>query len=157
MSQLTKHILVMLTHLRLPLTPIQCLSLPVSLQFHSVFFFFPFFFQQSVNLHSLPPASVSSQSVFRSSPLLGCFLFGLPLGVISLMCYGMCTAESDDGADDMELMKREGLTDEEEEEEEEERRRQAAKLEEYEEGEGGGDGAELQQQEEKSPEEKKAD
>ncbi|XP_076868718.1 protein disulfide-isomerase TMX3 [Brachyhypopomus gauderio] len=55
-------------------------------------------------------------SVFRSSPLLGCFLFGLPLGVISLMCYGICTAESDDG----ELMKREGLTDEEDEEEEEE-------------------------------------
>uniref|UniRef100_A0AAY4B0J3 protein disulfide-isomerase n=1 Tax=Denticeps clupeoides TaxID=299321 RepID=A0AAY4B0J3_9TELE len=44
-------------------------------------------------------------SVFRSSPLLGCFLFGLPLGVISLMCYGMCTAESDDGADDMERRK----------------------------------------------------
>uniref|UniRef100_A0AAY4AZE1 protein disulfide-isomerase n=1 Tax=Denticeps clupeoides TaxID=299321 RepID=A0AAY4AZE1_9TELE len=49
-------------------------------------------------------------SVFRSSPLLGCFLFGLPLGVISLMCYGMCTAESDDGADDMELMKRDAFT-----------------------------------------------
>ncbi|XP_067290704.1 protein disulfide-isomerase TMX3 [Pseudorasbora parva] len=55
-------------------------------------------------------------SVFRSSPLLGCFLFGLPLGVISLMCYGICTAESDDGTEDMELMK----TDEEEEEGEEE-------------------------------------
>uniref|UniRef100_A0A8B9HKK3 protein disulfide-isomerase n=1 Tax=Astyanax mexicanus TaxID=7994 RepID=A0A8B9HKK3_ASTMX len=64
------------------------------------------------------------------SPVLGCFLFGLPLGVISLMCYGICTAESDDGAEDMELMKREGLTDEEDEEdEEEERRRQAGKLE----------------------------
>ncbi|KAG5268403.1 hypothetical protein AALO_G00212210 [Alosa alosa] len=93
-------------------------------------------------------------------PLLGCFLFGLPLGVISLMCYGMCTAEADDGADDMELMKREGFTDEEEEddEEEEEKRRQAAKLEEYEDEEGvGGMGGELQQKEEKSPEEKKAD
>uniref|UniRef100_A0A672L6Q5 protein disulfide-isomerase n=1 Tax=Sinocyclocheilus grahami TaxID=75366 RepID=A0A672L6Q5_SINGR len=56
-------------------------------------------------------------SVFRSSPLLGCFLFGLPLGVISLMCYGICTAESDD---DTELMKRDGFTDEEEEEGEEE-------------------------------------
>uniref|UniRef100_A0A671XWU6 protein disulfide-isomerase n=1 Tax=Sparus aurata TaxID=8175 RepID=A0A671XWU6_SPAAU len=58
-------------------------------------------------------------SVFRSSPLLGCFLFGLPLGVISLMCYGICTAESDDGSDDIDAHKREGLTDEEEEEEEE--------------------------------------
>uniref|UniRef100_A0A8C1ME50 protein disulfide-isomerase n=1 Tax=Cyprinus carpio TaxID=7962 RepID=A0A8C1ME50_CYPCA len=56
-------------------------------------------------------------SVFRSSPLLGCFLFGLPLGVISLMCYGICTAESDD---DTELMKRDGFTDEEEDEGEEE-------------------------------------
>ncbi|KAM9307548.1 protein disulfide-isomerase TMX3 [Gastrophryne carolinensis] len=35
-------------------------------------------------------------SVFKSSPLLGCFLFGLPLGVISIMCYGICTADSDD-------------------------------------------------------------
>ncbi|XP_036934592.1 protein disulfide-isomerase TMX3-like isoform X1 [Acanthopagrus latus] len=58
-------------------------------------------------------------SVFRSSPLLGCFLFGLPLGVISLMCYGICTAESDDGSEDIDALKREGLTDEEEEEEEE--------------------------------------
>uniref|UniRef100_A0A8C2KTA9 protein disulfide-isomerase n=1 Tax=Cyprinus carpio TaxID=7962 RepID=A0A8C2KTA9_CYPCA len=56
-------------------------------------------------------------SVFRSSPLLGCFLFGLPLGVISLMCYGICTAESED---DTELMKRDGFTDEEEDEGEEE-------------------------------------
>ncbi|XP_076146523.1 protein disulfide-isomerase TMX3-like [Alosa pseudoharengus] len=106
-------------------------------------------------------AKSTVMSVFRSSPLLGCFLFGLPLGVISLMCYGMCTAEADDGADDMELMKREGFTDEEEEEEdeeEEEKRRQAAKLEEYEDEEGvGEDGGELQQKEEKSPEEKKAD
>lgn len=61
--------------------------------------------------------------MFRSSPLLGCFLFGLPLGVISLMCYGICTAESDDGSDDIDAPKREGLTDEEEEEEEEERQR----------------------------------
>ncbi|CAG05501.1 unnamed protein product, partial [Tetraodon nigroviridis] len=59
-------------------------------------------------------------SVFRSSPLLGCFLFGLPLGVISLMCYGICTAESDYSMDDIDAHKRDGLTDEEEEEEEEE-------------------------------------
>uniref|UniRef100_A0AAR2LMM7 Protein disulfide-isomerase TMX3 n=2 Tax=Pygocentrus nattereri TaxID=42514 RepID=A0AAR2LMM7_PYGNA len=97
-------------------------------------------------------------SVFRSSPLLGCFLFGLPLGVISLMCYGICMAESDDGAEDMEMMKREGLTDEEEEEEEEEERRhQTAKLErpgeEDEEEEEEGD----EEVEEKSPVEKKLD
>ncbi|XP_058231755.1 protein disulfide-isomerase TMX3 isoform X4 [Hemibagrus wyckioides] len=54
-------------------------------------------------------------SVFRSSPVLACFLFGLPLGVISLMCYGICTAESDDEA---ELIKREGQTDEDDEEDE---------------------------------------
>ncbi|XP_054876934.1 protein disulfide-isomerase TMX3 [Poeciliopsis prolifica] len=85
-------------------------------------------------------------SVFRSSPLLGCFLFGLPLGVISLMCYGICTAESDDGMDD----KREGLTDEEDEEddEEEEQQQQAAELEGPEEEEDAG---------EKDPEEKKTD
>ncbi|XP_073446119.1 protein disulfide-isomerase TMX3 isoform X2 [Dendrobates tinctorius] len=40
-------------------------------------------------------------SVFKSSPLLGCFLFGLPLGVISIMCYGICTADSDDGPEEM--------------------------------------------------------
>ncbi|XP_069587088.1 protein disulfide-isomerase TMX3 [Ranitomeya imitator] len=40
-------------------------------------------------------------SVFKSSPLLGCFLFGLPLGVISIMCYGICTADSDDGSEEM--------------------------------------------------------
>ncbi|XP_043849464.1 protein disulfide-isomerase TMX3 isoform X2 [Dromiciops gliroides] len=34
-------------------------------------------------------------SVFRSSPFLGCFLFGLPLGVISIMCYGIYTADTD--------------------------------------------------------------
>uniref|UniRef100_A0A3B5MJG0 protein disulfide-isomerase n=1 Tax=Xiphophorus couchianus TaxID=32473 RepID=A0A3B5MJG0_9TELE len=85
-------------------------------------------------------------SVFRSSPLLGCFLFGLPLGVISLMCYGICTAESDDGLDE----KREGLTDEEEEEddEEEEQQRQAAELE------GPGEEEDVG---EKDPEEKKTD
>ncbi|XP_066580118.1 protein disulfide-isomerase TMX3 [Amia ocellicauda] len=61
-------------------------------------------------------------SVFKSSPILGCFLFGLPLGVISIMCYGICTAESDDGSEDMELLKKEDreLTDEGSEEEEEE-------------------------------------
>ncbi|XDA88485.1 hypothetical protein R6Z07F_018134 [Ovis aries] len=36
-------------------------------------------------------------SIFRSSPLMGCFLFGLPLGVISIMCYGICTADADGG------------------------------------------------------------
>ncbi|XP_053570850.1 protein disulfide-isomerase TMX3 [Bombina bombina] len=40
-------------------------------------------------------------SVFKSSPLLGCFLFGLPLGVISIMCYGICTADTDDGPEEM--------------------------------------------------------
>ncbi|XP_041670571.1 protein disulfide-isomerase TMX3-like [Cheilinus undulatus] len=85
-------------------------------------------------------------SVFRSSPLLGCFLFGLPLGVISLMCYGICTAESDDGVDDMDALKREGLTDEEEEEEDE--RQRASELEGPDEEDDGV---------EKDPEEKKTD
>lgn len=39
------------------------------------------------------------------------------------MCYGICTAESDD---DAELIKREGQTDEEEEEEEDDVRRHLA-------------------------------
>uniref|UniRef100_G3NM64 protein disulfide-isomerase n=1 Tax=Gasterosteus aculeatus aculeatus TaxID=481459 RepID=G3NM64_GASAC len=69
-------------------------------------------------------AKSTIMSVFRSSPLLGCFLFGLPLGVISLMCYGICTAETDDGSD--EAGKREGLTDEEEDEEDEEEERHRA-------------------------------
>uniref|UniRef100_A0A669D5X9 protein disulfide-isomerase n=1 Tax=Oreochromis niloticus TaxID=8128 RepID=A0A669D5X9_ORENI len=86
-------------------------------------------------------------SVFRSSPLLGCFLFGLPLGVISLMCYGICTAESDDGSDDIDALKREGLTDDEEEEEEE--RQRAAALE--------GPEEEDEDVGEKDPEEKKTD
>ncbi|XP_027028691.1 protein disulfide-isomerase TMX3-like isoform X2 [Tachysurus fulvidraco] len=64
-------------------------------------------------------------SVFRSSPVLACFLFGLPLGVISLMCYGICTAESDD---DTDLIKREGQTDEDEDEEEIDVRHMAAQL-----------------------------
>ncbi|CAN0331702.1 unnamed protein product [Lampetra planeri] len=34
-------------------------------------------------------------SVFRASPLLACVLFGLPLGVISTMCYWMWTADGD--------------------------------------------------------------
>ncbi|XP_023805735.1 protein disulfide-isomerase TMX3 isoform X2 [Oryzias latipes] len=93
-------------------------------------------------------------SVFRSSPLLGCFLFGLPLGVISLMCYGICTAESDDGSDDIDALKREGLTDEEEEEEEE--RQDTAELEAPEEEEE--DEEEEEEEEgEKDPEEKKTD
>ncbi|XP_063339741.1 protein disulfide-isomerase TMX3-like [Pelmatolapia mariae] len=86
-------------------------------------------------------------SVFRSSPLLGCFLFGLPLGVISLMCYGICTAESDDGSDDIDALKREGLTDDEEEEEDE--RQRAAELE--------GPEEEDEDVGEKDPEEKKTD
>lgn len=85
------------------------------------------------------------QSVFRSSPLLGCFLFGLPLGVISLMCYGICTAESDD---DPELMKRDGFTDEEEEGEEEEQQQQLTAGDEDEDGE---------KTEQKSQSEKKVD
>ncbi|KAM4705439.1 protein disulfide-isomerase TMX3 isoform 2-T2 [Rhinophrynus dorsalis] len=43
----------------------------------------------------------TAESVFKSSPLLGCFLFGLPLGVISIMCYGICTADTDDGSEEM--------------------------------------------------------
>ncbi|XP_049605994.1 protein disulfide-isomerase TMX3 isoform X1 [Syngnathus scovelli] len=108
-------------------------------------------------------------SVFRSSPLLGCFLFGLPLGVISLMCYGICTAETDDGSDDIDAIKREGLTDDEEEQEEEGGREE----EEEEEGEGEEEREEEDEEEEeenrrlegpegevaleKDPEEKKTD
>ncbi|KTG38187.1 hypothetical protein cypCar_00024829, partial [Cyprinus carpio] len=89
-------------------------------------------------------------SVFRSSPLLGCFLFGLPLGVISLMCYGICTAESED---DTELMKRDGFTDEEEDEgEEEEQQRLTAGAEDT--GEEDEDAEKINQ---KSPSEKKMD
>ncbi|CAL8313528.1 unnamed protein product [Merluccius merluccius] len=100
-------------------------------------------------------------SVFRSSPVLGCFLFGLPLGVISLMCYGICTADSEPDVGDMELMKREGLTDEEEEEEEEEQRR-AAQLEgpendDDDEEEEEEEEVEEEEEEEKAPEQKKTD
>uniref|UniRef100_A0A663LTS1 Protein disulfide-isomerase TMX3 n=1 Tax=Athene cunicularia TaxID=194338 RepID=A0A663LTS1_ATHCN len=63
-------------------------------------------------------------SVFKSSPLLGCFLFGLPLGVISIMCYGICIADTDGGVDEHEAAKKENsdreLTDEGSEEEQEE-------------------------------------
>lgn len=94
-------------------------------------------------------------SVFRSSPLLGCFLFGLPLGVISLMCYGICTAETDDTAsEDMDALKREGLTDEEEEDEEEEGAELQPQLEEAEEDDGQ---PELDDLDEKDPQEKKTD
>lgn len=103
-----------------------------------------------INLFFLsPPPLHHHQSVFRSSPLLGCFLFGLPLGVISLMCYGICTAESDYGSDDMDALKRD---DEEDEEEEEEEREQAAELEGPEE-----DELEEEEGEEKDPAEKKTD
>lgn len=66
------------------------------------------------------------------------------------MCYGICTAESDDGLEDADALKREGLTDEEEEEEEE--RQRTAELE----------GPEDEEEEEedvgeKDPEEKKTD
>ncbi|KAF7691826.1 protein disulfide-isomerase TMX3 isoform X2 [Silurus meridionalis] len=89
-------------------------------------------------------------SVFRSSPVLACFLFGLPLGVISLMCYGICTAESDD---DPEMIKREGQTDEEDEDEEEDMQQHlAAQLKETGEGDEGEEGLE-----EKSSAEKKLD
>ncbi|XP_034981528.1 protein disulfide-isomerase TMX3 [Zootoca vivipara] len=63
-------------------------------------------------------------SVFKSSPLLGCFLFGLPLGVISIMCYGICMADSDGRSDEVEASKKDSagreLTDEGTEEEQEE-------------------------------------
>lgn len=36
-------------------------------------------------------------SIFKSSPIMGCFLFGLPLGVISVMCYGIYAADTDGG------------------------------------------------------------
>lgn len=39
------------------------------------------------------------------------------------MCYGICTAESDDSTDDMEFIKRESFTDEDEDECENEVRR----------------------------------
>lgn len=67
------------------------------------------------------------------------------------MCYGICTAESDDGLEDADALKREGLTDEEEEEEEEERQRTA-------ELEGPEDDEEEEEDVgEKDPEEKKTD
>lgn len=65
------------------------------------------------------------------------------------MCYGICTAESDDGSDDIDALKREGLTDDEEEEEEEEERQRAAALE--------GPEEEDEAVGEKDPEEKKTD
>lgn len=70
-------------------------------------------------------------SVFKSSPLLGCFLFGLPLGVISIMCYGICSADTEDRSEvtkKKEIGEQE-LTDEgseEEPEEEEENRGSSA-------------------------------
>ncbi|XP_023648751.2 protein disulfide-isomerase TMX3-like isoform X2 [Paramormyrops kingsleyae] len=102
-------------------------------------------------------------SVFRSSPLLGCFLFGLPLGIISLMCYGICTAEADDDSEDLDLLRRE-----EEEEEEEEQRQRAEQQEEEEQRlrveeeeqrqrvEGGEDDKEEEDEEEEEEEEEKS-
>ncbi|XP_006001538.1 protein disulfide-isomerase TMX3 isoform X1 [Latimeria chalumnae] len=60
-------------------------------------------------------------SVFKSSPILGCFLFGLPLGVISIMCYGIWTADSDEGSEETEALRKAAkdpeLTDEDSDEE----------------------------------------
>nr|XP_025039612.1 protein disulfide-isomerase TMX3 isoform X2 [Pelodiscus sinensis] len=72
-------------------------------------------------------------SVFKSSPLLGCFLFGLPLGVISIMCYGIYTADTDGGIEEIETSKKETgdreLTDEgSEEEQEQEKKEKSAEL-----------------------------
>uniref|UniRef100_A0A8C6YIA5 protein disulfide-isomerase n=1 Tax=Nothoprocta perdicaria TaxID=30464 RepID=A0A8C6YIA5_NOTPE len=71
-------------------------------------------------------------SVFKSSPLLGCFLFGLPLGVISIMCYGICTADTEGGLDESESPKKEHgdreLTDEGSEEEQEEKKEKYTEL-----------------------------
>ncbi|XP_036375324.1 protein disulfide-isomerase TMX3-like isoform X1 [Megalops cyprinoides] len=106
-------------------------------------------------------------SVFRSSPLLGCFLFGLPLGIISLMCYGMCTAEPDDSAtaEDAEQLKAAAaLAQERAGEEGEEGRKAGAEPEgsgeeeeEEEEEEDEEEGEEEEQQEEKSSVDKKVD
>ncbi|KAJ8277008.1 hypothetical protein GJAV_G00070380 [Gymnothorax javanicus] len=86
-------------------------------------------------------------SVFQASMLLGCVMFGLPIGVISLMCYGICSAQSYDGADDLDL-KRDGLTDEEEDDDGQRRPLELeSPREEQREGE----------QEEKSAEDKKVD
>lgn len=79
--------------------------------------------------------------------MLGCLLFGLPLGVISLMCYGICTAETDPG-EDLDPLRREGLTDEEDDDE---GRSRPMELE------GPGDEGKGEQPEEKSPADKKAD
>ncbi|XP_039695858.1 protein disulfide-isomerase TMX3 isoform X2 [Pteropus medius] len=42
-------------------------------------------------------AKATVVSIFKSSPIMGCFLFGLPLGVISVMCYGIYAADTDGG------------------------------------------------------------
>eukprot|EP00079_Xenopus_tropicalis_P012565 XP_002939661.1 PREDICTED: protein disulfide-isomerase TMX3 [Xenopus tropicalis] len=66
-------------------------------------------------------------SVFKSSPLLGCFLFGLPLGVISIMCYGICTADTEDGSEEMtrkDVIDQNGSDEGSEEEQEEEKSRE---------------------------------
>ncbi|MEE6464615.1 hypothetical protein FKM82_006302 [Ascaphus truei] len=66
-------------------------------------------------------------SVFKSSPLLGCFLFGLPLGVISIMCYGICTADTDDGSEEMtrkDVVDRDGTDEGSDEEQDEEKNRE---------------------------------
>uniref|UniRef100_UPI00398E9A91 protein disulfide-isomerase TMX3-like isoform X2 n=1 Tax=Pristiophorus japonicus TaxID=55135 RepID=UPI00398E9A91 len=48
-------------------------------------------------------------SVFKTSPLLGCFLFGLPLGVISIMCYGIWTADGEYEPEEGELLQSEAI------------------------------------------------
>ncbi|XP_007886209.1 protein disulfide-isomerase TMX3 [Callorhinchus milii] len=49
-------------------------------------------------------------SVFKTSPLLGCFLFGLPLGVISIMCYGIWTADGEYEPEEGELPEPNAIT-----------------------------------------------
>ncbi|XP_053873994.1 protein disulfide-isomerase TMX3 isoform X2 [Malaclemys terrapin pileata] len=78
-------------------------------------------------------AKSTVMSVFKSSPLLGCFLFGLPLGVISIMCYGICTVDSFGGVEENETSKKETgdreLTDEgSEEEQEQENKEKSAEI-----------------------------
>ncbi|XP_067837533.1 protein disulfide-isomerase TMX3-like [Heptranchias perlo] len=48
-------------------------------------------------------------SVFKTSPILGCFLFGLPLGVISIMCYGIWTADGEYEPEEGELLQSEAI------------------------------------------------
>lgn len=40
---------------------------------------------------------LSPQSICKSAPLMDCFLCSLPLGVTSIMCYGIYTVDADGG------------------------------------------------------------